>query len=227
MYLFTSARFQAVWTAATLWISALILVNTTIYLRRVPAPVFLIEKGALADWPLWRTAFYFHVAAACVCLATGPVLMFPLLLRFRRLHEILGYVYLSAVLWVAAPTGLMLAPFAKGGYLAAAGFFVTGVAWWLCTWLGYRAIRNAEVQTHVRWMVRSYALALSAVAFRVIQLALDAIGLPYETNYILSIWISLLVSFWISETCIRRVARRRRSSGSTELAEVRKRQLSK
>lgn len=202
MYLFSRARFPIIWTVVTIWFSALILVNTTVYLRRFPEPVFLIEKGGLADWPLWRTAFQFHVFGACICLATGPLLMIPRLLRVPRLHAIMGYAYFNVVLWIAAPAGLLLAPFAKGGFPSALGFLVTGLAWWLCTWLGYRAIRQRDIASHIRWVVRSYALALSAVAFRIIQYALDVVGLHHSTTYILSVWLSLAVSVWISESCI-------------------------
>lgn len=218
MFIFFKSRLKWIWIAITVVITALILVNSTIYFRNVPTPNFLLEKGELRFSPLWRTAFYFHVIASCVCLATGPFLMIPKLIGFRRLHAVLGYAYLNAVLWVAAPTGLIISPVAKGGPISAAGFFITGLMWWYATWLGYRAIRhrhNFDLTAHICWMVRSYAIALSAVAFRVIQQMLAYDPFDANTNYTLSVWLSLVVSLWISETCIHRQFKRRSTTEST------------
>lgn len=201
MYLFSNRRLKIAWSLVAISITALILVQATSYFRNVPTPNFLLEKGELRHHPLWRTAFYFHVLAACVCLATGPLLMCTKLIRFRKLHAILGYTYLNAVLWIAAPTGLMISVVAKGGLLSALGFLITGICWWLSTWLGYRAIKQDRLAAHIAWMVRSYSIALSAVWFRVIQHCLS-FALDDNDGYVASIWLSLLVSVWISESCI-------------------------
>lgn len=51
-------------------------------------------------------------------------------------------------------------------------------------------------------MVRSFSIALSAVFFRVIQTGLGWVDVAPETNYIASIWLSLLASVWLAESCI-------------------------
>ena len=78
------------------------------------------------------------------------------------------------------------------------------ILWWWATWSGYRAVRNQQLVPHICWMVRSYALALSAVAFRVIQQLVVYAPISDDANYIVSLWLSLLASFWFSESCIRR-----------------------
>ena len=183
-------------------------INAVGYFSAGPTPSFLLEKGELRNHPLWTTAFYFHVAAAVVCLSVGPLLMVSRLVRSKRwrgreIHTVLGYVYLNAVLWVAAPMGLIISPVSKGGALAAAGFIVTGILWWYTTWRGYTAIRGGDTRGHICFMVRSYAIALSAIAFRIIQVALSVV-LDNYPNYIASVWLSLLVSVWLSEACIAR-----------------------
>jgi hypothetical protein len=204
MFLFSKSPVKILWVLLTIAVTALIIFNSRIYFQHGPTPVFLLEKGSLRDWPLWRTAFYFHIVAACLCLAIGPILMVPAFLRFKRLHAAVGYLYINAVLWIAAPTGLMISPFAKGGWIAALGFLVTGVAWWISTWLGYRAIQSDDLASHIAWMVRSYAIALSAVWFRLIHLALAYSGMNALDSYVLSVWLSLAASIWVSEICIYR-----------------------
>ena len=205
MIIFDKSRFKWGWIAVTLVISWLTLVNVVSYFRTGPTQVFLIEKGDLRWLPLWSTAFYFHIASSSVCLALGPLLMIPRLVRYRKLHAIMGYAYLNAVLWVSVPSGLVLSVYAKGGLPSTLGFALTGGLWWAATWLGYRAIRQRNMKSHVCWMIRSYALALSAVAFRVVQQLVAFTPCPNMTNYIFSIWLSLLISLWISENCIMRL----------------------
>ena len=113
-------------------------------------------------------------------------LMFARLLKHRRVHQSLGYLYLNSVLWLAAPTALVMAPFAKGGLPGALGFTLLGVLGWWTTWSGYASIRNNDLTGHIRGMVRSYCLALSAIFFRVFQLALYYLGFADQTNYVLS-----------------------------------------
>lgn len=204
MFIFAKSRLKWIWVSLTLIISCLTLFNAAAFFSSGPTHNFLVEKGELRFMPLWTTAIYFHIVSSCVCLATGPLLMLPKLIRLRRLHAVLGYAYLNAVLWISVPTGLLISINAKGGWPSSLGFALTGVLWWWATWAGYRAIVRNELVTHICWMVRSYALALSAVAFRVVQQLMAFGPLSDTTNYVISIWVSLLISLWISETCIKR-----------------------
>jgi len=204
VFIFAKSRLKWIWVLIALVFTFLTLLNATAFFSSGPTHRFLIERGELRFQPLWVTSLYFHIVSSCICLAVGPLLMIPKLVRYRRLHAVLGYAYLNVVLWVAAPTGLFLSIFAKGGWPSAWGFALTGVLWWWSTWAGYQAIRRSELIIHICWMVRSYALALSAVAFRVVQQLMALGPLSDTTNYVISIWMSLLISLWISETCIKR-----------------------
>lgn len=149
--------------------------------RRWPAPRFLLEKGALVRSPLWTTAFYFHVVGASTCLLVGLPLMFPYFTRRHPAwHRRLGYVYINTVLWLAAPAGLILAATAKGGWWGTIGFAFAGAWWWQTTWTGYRTILRRDLPAHIRAMIRSHTLALSAPSFRVSQALLYALGLDDE-----------------------------------------------
>ena len=205
MILFAKLRGAGWWTALAATLCALTLASNAVYLDTATTPRFLLEKGGWAQTPWWLAAFYFHVAGASVCLAAGWPLMFPAwTMRHPAWHRVLGYLYFNAVLWMAAPAGLVLAATAKGGLLGAAGFLAAGLLWWQATWAGYRAIRHVDVAAHVRWMVRSYCWALSAPAFRAIQAALYFAGLDDGTNYVLSLWLSLAASALLAESYVLR-----------------------
>ena len=204
MILFWGLRGAKWWAALTAASCGLLLFSNLIYFSG-PQPRFLWEKGELASSAAWLAAFYFHIVGASICLAAGLPLMFPRWTKKHPLwHRWLGYVYLTAVLWMAAPSGVALAFTAKGGVPATVGFALAGVLWWYTTWSGYRAIRRGRIAEHVRAMVRSYSLALSAPAFRIIQAALFLAGLGDATNYIVSLWLSIAVSVLLAESCLYR-----------------------
>jgi hypothetical protein len=200
MLIYSGMRGAKWLTVATIAACGAVLLSNTVYLGE-QTPRFLLEKGVWATRPLWLAAFYFHVVGASICLAAGLPLMFPAWTRrYPAWHRRLGYLYLNSVLWLAAPAGLVLAPAAKGGWLGAAGFMLMGGLWWLSTWSGYRAIRRGDVAAHVQEMVRSFALALSALSFRAIQAILFLAGLGDEANYVVSLWLSIAASVWLAES---------------------------
>jgi hypothetical protein len=49
-------------------------------------------------------------------------------------------------------------------------------------------------------MIRSFALALSALSFRAIQAILFLTGLGDEANYVISLWLSIAASVWLAES---------------------------
>ncbi|MDA0660361.1 MAG: DUF2306 domain-containing protein [Planctomycetota bacterium] len=192
----------SIWLIGMIGLSMLIVWNSTEYFLSEYTPAFLVEKLPISLNAVWLAALRLHVIASSLGLAVGFPLFFTSLLKYRSLHLTLGYIYFNAVLWVAAPTGLILSPFSKGGVVAAIGFSVTGLIWWFSTWYGYVAVQQGNVPLHIRWMVRSFSIALSAVFFRVIHFALSWTHIDPEINYVASVWLSLLASLWLAEECI-------------------------
>jgi len=183
----------------------LIVLNSLPYFSSRTNLAFLVEKGPLASDPVWRLCFSGHVLGGIVCLVAAPFLFWSRLLRRAPiLHRVLGRVYGAVVLGCAAPAGLYLALFAKGGAAGKAGFLVLGVLWWAATARGIQAIVARSVAEHRRWMVRSYALALSAVFFRLFHVAFYWAGLADDPNYVLSLWLSLAASLVAGEIVVRR-----------------------
>lgn len=207
------------WITPLLWtgtwaLSLLIVVNSWHYfdalspgapassLNHIP---FFAERPDVTSSPMWRGAFYYHVAGAVLCLLTGPLLLSQYLLRRSvRLHRVVGWAYVVAVLVVSAPSGAYLALFAKGGFLGQLGFLLLAIAWFQSTWAGLRAIQRGDLATHRRWMHWSYAWVHSAITFRLIYCALSLTTLPDRTNYIASLWLSLVTSsataLWMNRT---------------------------
>ena len=88
-----------------------------------------------------------------------------------------------------------------------AGFFVLAILWIGTTIAGWREIRRGRRLEHARWMVRSYAFALSAVHFRVAQTALYLLGVFGDDAYVAAIWISAIASAMQGEVLAAQIVR--------------------
>ena len=111
-----------------------------------------------------------------------------LLARAPHAHRSLGWAYVASVVLLLVPGGIALIPFAKGGLAGQSGFLVQAVWLFAATFAGLRRVLARDFVGHRAWMIRSYAMASSALSFRVLFVALQALGLPRA--YEMGIWAS-------------------------------------
>lgn len=166
-------------------------------------PVFLVQD------PVWRTAFYIHITSSMLCLALGP---FQFLQGWRkkhlRWHRLAGKIYVVSILLLGCPTGLYMAFFANGGFPTALGFFLLSLVWWYATYMAWHTIRRRDVQAHRRWMVRSFALAFSAVTLRIIWMPLLSLftPIPHDTILHITAYLNWIPNLVVAELLLRRYA---------------------
>lgn len=185
----------------------LILSNTVADYRPDGLGIFIFQKGEVGESLVWRTSLYIHIAAGLICLfAALPQFSGKLVRRFPGIHRTAGKIYGFTVLFLVCPTGFHLALYAKGGFLGKLGFLTLSVAAFHTTIMGWRAVLppQRDLSAHRLWMTRSFALAASAVTFRIYH-ALGYIGgLEADTNYVLSLWLSLLGNSAAAELILNR-----------------------
>lgn len=193
------------WIAYVL-LGGLIIVNSLPYFAGVDRMPFIGEKGAVGQSVPWRAALLVHVASGMACLVAAAGQFFrPLLRRAPWLHRWMGRAYVSLVLVLVCPSGMILALFAKGGWAGQTGFLVLGALMFHDTLNGQRAIVRRDLHAHIRWMIRSFAMAATAITFRLLHLGFALAGMAYETNYILSLWLSIGLNAAAAEGVIRLV----------------------
>lgn len=187
--------------------SSLLIAQTAPYFSFDFRFAFFLERPILTADRVWAACFYLHVAGGMLCLATAPLLLWNGAARGPQgLHRVLGRIHAVAALGWVGPTGLYLAPFAKGGAAGQLGFLLLGL-WFVATsGLGIVAIRRGDLRAHVAWMVRSYALILSALTFRLFHRVLHELGVAATTNYVASTWASLVLAIMSGEFLGRRLA---------------------
>ena len=165
---------------------------------------FLLTKTAITHLPHYRLAFYSHISSSLLVLLSGAFLFSKTLLkRWPKLHRWAGRIYVALLILISAPSGMVMAFYANGGWLVKASFLLLTPLWWWFTWKGFQTARRKEFRDHQIWMIRSYALTLSAVSLRVYQLILGHwFYIDPLIQYLFVSWFSWLGNLAIAEVLI-------------------------
>ncbi|MEO1257349.1 MAG: DUF2306 domain-containing protein [Bacteroidota bacterium] len=155
---------------------------------------FLLTKQHLLHVDYYRLAFYAHIFSSLFVLCSGAFLFSGYILKKHpALHRRLGKIYVGLLLLVSAPSGLVMGFHANGGWMAQLSFFILTPLWWWFTYQGYVTARNKKFKAHKKWMMRSYALTLSAISLRVYQMLLGSFFMiDPMVQYVLVSWVSWL-----------------------------------
>lgn len=162
---------------------------------------FLQTKQHLIHHWYYRAAFYIHIFSSLPVLFFGAFLFSDRIQkRFSKIHRMMGKSYVGLVLLFSAPSGMVLAMHANGGLAVQLSFLLATPLWWYFTWQGLQTAMAKDFMAHRRWMLRSYALAFSAVTLRASQLLLNLIGwIPPEYQYLFVAWESWMLNLILVE----------------------------
>lgn len=179
------------------------------YLSFDPTVEFLATKQLIYHIDWWRYSFYTHVFSSPLVIICG-LLQFNRRLahHHKRLHRTLGLIYISVLLLVSGPSALLMGLYANGGYIAQISFVILSLLWITFTYVAYRRVRQHRLKEHVHWMIRSYALTLSAVSLRVYAYLMDIFNVPLSPldTYILISYLSWIINLVFAEWLIRKTS---------------------
>ena len=137
-------------------------------------------RALFAERPV---AAFVHFMGGAIALVAGAFQLNTLLrTRFIEAHRWLGRLYLLAVV-IGGVAALALALQSFGGLIAHVGFGLLAVCWIGSTLNAYRHIRQGNLSTHRNWMIRSYALTLTAVTLRIYLPSSQLAGIPMTVAY--------------------------------------------
>ena len=126
-----------------------------------------IKQTEVTEVPFYLTFFYIHVYTAIFSLVAGFTQFNKnLLLNNPEIHRNLGKVYILTVLVFAAPSGLFIGFYANGGLWSKISFVTLAILWFCFTLKGYIYAKNRNILLHKSFMLRSFALAFSAITLR-------------------------------------------------------------
>lgn len=188
--------------AAILWGVFLMVGLSLPYISLEPYIDFLLTKTYVYHIAHWRISFYVHVFTSTLVLVAG---LLQFITRYRLLHRFSGYVYSIVVLLLSGPTGLVMAFYANGGTPARVSFVLLSVLWLGTTVVAMWHVYKRQWQAHAHFMLRSYALALSALTLRAYAFLIGYwdIDIRPATAYILIAWLSWTLNLLLAEVLIR------------------------
>jgi hypothetical protein len=166
---------------------------------------FLLTKQYILHKSIWRWSFYVHIFSSIFVLFFG-IFQFirQILTNYPGIHRTLGKAYVIIILLFSAPGGLIMGFYANGGIWTKTSFVILSILWWIFTLQGYLTIRKKNMKSHISFMIRSYALTLSAISLRTYVLFLPSlIHLPAKEMYTLVAWGSWIPNLIIAEILIR------------------------
>lgn len=189
-------------------LSLLLVYNTIPYFSFQKTFPFIEERSILFGQSVYQAAFYIHIFAGAVCILTALIQFSRYILkRSKAIHRWSGRLYAGVVLFLGAPTGLYMSFFAKGSFWERCLFMAMAICWFVTTLYGVATVRKKNILAHKIWMIRSYAMALTAVSFRVYHILFYKMGWDHLENYQLSLWISVLGNMLAAEWIIYRKSR--------------------
>ena len=144
----------------------------------------------------YHFAFYTHIASGPVSLFLGTILLSESFrVKYSRWHRNLGRIQTFCVLFLVAPSGLLMAYHAATGTIAALGFatLAAAAAAAISVALGWRAAVTRRYRDHQRWMLRCFLLLCSAVVLRLFGGLAVVAGIGADWAYSLAAWASWLV----------------------------------
>lgn len=155
---------------------------------------FLLTKQNKIHLNYWLYGFYIHIFSSLPLLLIG-ILQFILPLRDKKLHKSLGKIYALIIVFLAAPSGFILAIHANGGWAAKISFTVLSLLWFLSTLAGWLFAIKKKYLFHQIAMKFSYAFTLSAIILRLLVFLLPRFSNIHGPEmYVLVSWLSWLPS---------------------------------
>ncbi len=165
---------------------------------------FLSLKQAEIQLWYYQLAFFSHVYSSIIIIIAGlPQFSTTVRNRIPWIHRNLGKLYILLILWVASPSGFIMAVHANGGLFSKISFIIQAVLWFYFNYQAYQFAKAKEWKLHRNFMLRSYALTLSAISLRIFKWGIaNTLELPPMDTYKIVAWLGWLVNLGLVELYI-------------------------
>jgi uncharacterized membrane protein YozB (DUF420 family) len=214
------------------WVAPLALL-TVIFIAYALPPYLTLDPARARTQPMPPHASYYpllvtHIFLGSIALLAVCLQVWPWLRRSHpAVHRWSGRVYVTVAL-TASVCVMIIAPMGLYGANQRVANTMLALLWFGTTLAGFRAIRQRRIADHRQWMLRSFALCFSIVAFRVWMLLAFAVFVPgiftgaeidqTEISQAVGVtsWLSWVVNLLIVEWWLHR----RRTAGASMGREV-------
>ena len=171
--------------------------DTNVAFLRIKQWVFRLHEGPVSS--VWITAFFIHVFTSIFSVIAGFT-QFNRSFLWKKIHRVMGMIYIVCVLIFAAPSGLIMGFLANGGVGSIIAFILLALLWWYFTFMAFKMVRIKNYERHAKFMYLSYALTLSAITLRLWKYCI--VNFVYEMPpmdlYRLVAWLGWVPNFLIA-----------------------------
>jgi uncharacterized membrane protein len=168
---------------------------------------FLRIKQDVIDIPFYKLAFFTHVYTAIFVLPAGFT-QFSLYIRrnFAVIHKYTGWIYAVTVILLAGPSGFYMGLYANGGAISQVSFCLLAVLWIYFTSMAIFKAIQGDIKAHREFLIRSFALTLSAITLRAWKYLLVFLFHPKPMDvYQLVAWLGWIPNIIIAELIIMKI----------------------
>ena len=165
---------------------------------------FLNLKQEEIKLTYYKYAFFLHVYSSILVIIAG-ITQFSKTLRrqFSYIHKLSGKIYVLLILVLASPSGFIMALHSNGNNSTHISFCILSILWFFFTLKAYLSIKKGNYQQHKNFMIRSYALTLSAISLRLFKYWIVTIfELPPMDTYNIVAILGWTVNLAIAEIII-------------------------
>jgi uncharacterized membrane protein len=189
-----------------LFFSFLMLRITIPYLSLNDNTAFLQIKQWVIHNQVWKFSFYTHVFTSIFLLLAGFTQFSDTFLKKKKdLHRKFGYAYVIILLGASAPAGFVMSLYANGGILSQIAFSMLSVLWFYFTLQAFLKAKKKDFIAHRNFMIRSYALTLSALTLRAWKLSIVLLFHPPPMDvYRIVAWLGWIPNLLLAEYIIRK-----------------------
>jgi uncharacterized membrane protein len=165
---------------------------------------FLQIKTDYIDIDHWRLAFFIHVYTSIWVLLAGFSQFSKRLLKKSPVwHRRLGYIYVVNILLITGPASLVMGFYANGGKYSRLAFVLLALLWLFYTAMALVKAKQKDFKSHRHYMMRSYALTLSAITLRAWKFGIsNTIEIAPMDLYRLVAWLGWTVNLAVAEWLI-------------------------
>lgn len=192
--------------------SYLLLKITLQYIPYNTDVAFLRIKQDVIDIPFYKLAFFTHVYSAMFVLPAGFT-QFSVFIRrsYPLVHKYTGWLYAAVVILLAGPSGLYMGIYANGGFISQVSFVLLAILWIVFTIIAVVKAIQGDYKAHREFLIRSFALTLSAITLRAWKYLLVFLFEPRPMDvYQVVAWLGWIPNLIIAELIIRKIIKLKR-----------------
>ena len=154
----------------------------------------------------WKIAFYTHVFSVIFALLAGFTQFNGDILRDHKpIHRLMGRIYAYDILLVNFPAAMIMAIYANGLLPTKTAFVILDCLWFWFTYKAVLEIKAGNIKSHKEYMIRSYALTLSAVTLRLWKIIISGlVRIDPLPLYMIDAWMGFVPNLLFAEWLIRR-----------------------